>query len=151
VLAAKNALEAEGQKIDTPGSHVPPFNPPPLSAADRRLLAAFDLYVAHVSASPELPAIEYRRARLLYDRDHLAEAAPLFWRLVERHPGSELAVYAANLHLDALNALDRKAEVCAGGRKLLAGPLAARDPQAQREWRKLVADCAKREAPAKRP
>jgi hypothetical protein len=104
-----------------------------------------------VPASPELPAIEYRRARLLYDRDHLAEAAPLFWRVVERHPGSELAIYAANLHLDALNALGRKTEVCASARRLLAGPVVARDPEAQRQWRRLVADCAKLGAPAKRP
>jgi tetratricopeptide (TPR) repeat protein len=148
VLSAKNALEADGAKLEATSSSRPPFTPQPLSVADRRLLAAFDLYVASVPDSPELPALEYRRARLLYDRDHLAEAASLFWRVVERHPGSELAIYAANLHLDALNALGRKTEVCASARKLLAGPVVARDPEAQRQWRRLVADCAKLEAKA---
>jgi tetratricopeptide (TPR) repeat protein len=149
MLAAKNALEAEdGRKLEAqPAPHKPPFTPQPLSAGERRLMAAFDLYVASVPSSPELPAIEYRRARLLYDRDHLAESAPLFWRLVERHPGNELALYAGNLYLDSLNALGRQAEVCAGARKLLAGPL-ARDAEAQRQWRRLVADCVRLEAKA---
>ena len=92
-------------------------------------------------SSPELAAIKYRRARLLYDRDHLEEAAPLFWQLVEQHPDSELAVYAGNLHLDSLNALKRRGEVCAAARTLAEGPLAARDAQAQREWSRIVADC----------
>jgi tetratricopeptide (TPR) repeat protein len=150
VLAAKNALEAGGGRLEPPAANKPPFTPQPLSAGERRLMDAFAAYIAAVPDSPELPAIEYRRARLLYDRNHLAEAAPLFWKLVERHPGSELAVYAGNLHLDALNALGRKGEVCAAARKLLAGPLAARDAQFQRELRGLVGGCARlerREAP----
>ncbi|HXU83260.1 MAG TPA: tetratricopeptide repeat protein [Polyangia bacterium] len=148
MLAAKNALEAEGTKLEQAAAGKPPFTPRPLTTGDRRLLDAFDLYVSSVPSSPELAAIEYRRARLLYDRDHLAEAAPLFWRVVERHPDSELAVYAGNLYLDALNALGRKEEVCAAARRLVAGPVAARDPQFQRELRRLVGDCARLEAKA---
>jgi cellulose synthase operon protein C len=143
MLAARNAVEAEDGKVE---ENTPAGPPRPLSPAEKRLMAAFDLYVASVPTSPELPAIEYRRARLLYDRNHLAEAAPLFWRVVERHPESELAIYAGNLHLDSLNVLQRKAEVCSGARKLLQGPLAARDAQAQREWKRIVADCARLEA-----
>jgi TolA-binding protein len=143
VLAAKNALEAEeGRPVDPrPGARAPVQSPQALSAGDRRLLGAFELYLAHVPSSPELPAIKYRRARLLYDRDHLAEAAPLFWQLALQHPDSELAIYAGNLHLDSLNALKRRDEVCASARALVQGPLAARDAQAQREWRKIVGDC----------
>jgi TolA-binding protein len=151
VMAAKNALEAEeGRKLEAAaaGAAGPPQ---PLSAGERRLMAAFDLYVASVPASAELAAIEYRRARLLYDRDHHAEAAPLFWQVVERHPDSELAIYAGNLHLDALNVLGRKAEVCAGARKLLASPLAARDAEAQRQWRRIGVDCARLEAKSGSP
>jgi tetratricopeptide (TPR) repeat protein len=149
MLAAKNALEAEeGRKIEKPATG--PVGPPqPLTAGERRLVAAFELYIAHVPESAELAAVEYRRARLLYDRDHHAEAAPLFWRVVERHPDSELAIYAGNLYLDSLNLLHRRADVCDGARKLLVGPLAARDAEAQRQWRKLVGDCARLEARAR--
>jgi tetratricopeptide (TPR) repeat protein len=149
MLAAKNALEAEeGRKVEGAGERG--AGPPqPLSAGEKRLMAAFELYLASVPDSPELPAIEYRRARLLYDRDHHAEAAPLFWRVVERYPDSELAIYAGNLHLDSLNVLERKSEVCGAARKLLASPLAARDAEAQRQWRRIVADCGRMEARAR--
>jgi TolA-binding protein len=139
VTSAKNA--AEGQP---PPARAAQGAPQPLSAGDRRLLAAFDLYVAHVPSAPELPAVEFRRARLLYDRDHLAEAIPLFQQIAQRHPQSELAIYAANLRLDSLNALGGTAELCASVRELLAGPLAARDAEAQRQWRQLAGQCASR-------
>jgi tetratricopeptide (TPR) repeat protein len=151
VLAAKNALEAEeGHRIDPrPAGRRPPGPPQPLSAGDQRLLAAFDLYVTTVPSSPELAAIEYRRARMLYERDHLEEAVPLLWRVVERHPENELAIYAGSLHLDALNRLGRKAELCRSARTLATGRLAARDGEARKQWGRIVADCERIEARAK--
>ena len=53
------------------------------------------------------------------------------------------------LHLDALNALDRTAEVCVAARKLASGPLGARDADAGRQFQGLVRDCERREAGAR--
>jgi tetratricopeptide (TPR) repeat protein len=138
VLAAKNAAEREPPAKSDPTTGLAPQ---PLSPGDRRLLSAFELYIARVPSSPELPAIEYRRARLLYDRNHFEEALPFFRQLVERHPESELAIYGGNLYLDSLNVLGRRRELCQAVRALLAGPLPARDAQAQKEWRRLGAQC----------
>jgi tetratricopeptide (TPR) repeat protein len=144
VLAAKNASEGEPARPQTK----PVTTPQPLSPGDRRLLSAFELYIARVPSAPELPAIEFRRARLLYDRGHLEESLPFLWQLVQRHPDSELAIYAGYLYLDVLNALGREAAVCTAVGSLLAGPLAARDAEAQRQWRALAADCQR---PRSRP
>jgi tetratricopeptide (TPR) repeat protein len=135
VLAAKNALEAEPTRAPAKG-----LTPQPFSIGEQRLLAAFDRYLAHVPDGEVVP-VKYRRARLHYEHNQFATAIPLFQELVEHHPGSELAIYSANLVLDSQNALRKTKDVCAYVAKLLAGPLPARDAQANREWRKLASQC----------
>jgi tetratricopeptide (TPR) repeat protein len=138
VLAARNELELDGPPAQ-PAEQARPFSPD-----ETRMLAAFELYQAHVPSSPERPMIDFRRARLLYERGHFGEAAPLLMAVVEQHPDSELATYAANLHLDALARLGRPA--CPSVRALVAGPVAARDAEARRSWRRLASECDRREA-----
>jgi tetratricopeptide (TPR) repeat protein len=135
VLSAKNALEAE------PAAPAPAgLAPQPFSPAERRLLAAFDLYLATV-AKGEVAPIKYRRARMYYDHNQLAAAVPLFQELALHHPESELAIYAANLALDSLNALKQKPALCAYLATLVGGPLPKKDGRAASEWRKIASQC----------
>src|SRR6185369_17310935 len=74
----------------------------------QRLLAAFDRYLAIVSATAKDRAnMEYRRAKVFYDYQHFAEAAPIFDHVVIAYPDNELATYAANLEMDCLAILKR--------------------------------------------
>ena len=49
--------------------------------------------------------MEYRRARIWYDYQHFAEAAPLFEHIFANYPNDELAIYSANLEMDCLASL----------------------------------------------
>jgi tetratricopeptide (TPR) repeat protein len=79
--------------------------PRPFTETERRMADAFARYVCVVPSSEDLATVEYRRARLYYEANRFEEAAVLFRGVADRHPASELAIYAANLHLDSLNAL----------------------------------------------
>jgi tetratricopeptide (TPR) repeat protein len=109
VLAWKNALA-----IDDTGA--PPVDHKSLKPVDipahwKKMLAAFDTYIKYVPDSPELPKIRYRKARVYYEHNHFEEAARYFQEVVDKHPNDELAIYSANLLLDAYNAAGKPKEV----------------------------------------
>jgi tetratricopeptide (TPR) repeat protein len=126
VLATKNALKLDDAPAPVSDGT---SSPVPLSAAERKMLTAFDVYIAHVSDGAALLKIEYRKARIYYDHRDLATAAGLFRAIVDRHGGEddELIAAAINSELDALNLLGRTAEVCTRVHALQGGPAAARD------------------------
>jgi cellulose synthase operon protein C len=140
VLAAKNAVEQEAGHPDDrrAGAASGARSPLPLTDAERKLQAAFDLYLAGPFRSPEAVRMKFRRARLLYDKNHFADSIPLFADIVTSHREDELAIAAATLQLEALTALGRGAQAEATARELLAGPLAARDREAAAAWKKLL-------------
>jgi tetratricopeptide (TPR) repeat protein len=85
---------------ETPrGRHLHPA-PRPIPEKWARFLEALDLYVAVVPRSPELVKIKYRKARILYEFDHLDEAMPIFADIARHFQDSELAVFAADLLFD---------------------------------------------------
>ncbi|MBK8481750.1 MAG: tetratricopeptide repeat protein [Proteobacteria bacterium] len=108
VIAWKNALnvaeEVKDHDASAPGEK---FEPRPIPANQQKMLVAFDTYLKHVPDAPERPAILYRKARTYYEHNHFAEAVDGFAQVLEQYPAHELAVYAANLLLDALNILKR--------------------------------------------
>jgi tetratricopeptide (TPR) repeat protein len=145
VLAVMNAVGA-GEDALRPAA--PAAKPSPLTPAAKSLLEAFETYLTYVPASDQASRMRFRRARLLYDFGHLARAIPAFAEIVEKDAGHEIAIYAANLHLDSLQVLKRRAELCAHARGYVKGPLAARDAEFARQLERLVAGCASSEKSA---
>jgi TolA-binding protein len=85
--------------------------PEPISENERKMIAAFHVYRARVPDAPELPVIIYREAYIDYDHNRFDDAEPLFLEVVQKYPAHELAAFAANLFLDALNAQGKTAEL----------------------------------------
>lgn len=102
VISAKNAAP----RVDG-APPCPDLKPCAIPADQRRLLDAFDRYLALVAQDQHRPAMEYRKAKLLYDLQHFAEAAPIFDHIFSAYAGNELATYSANLEMDCLALLKR--------------------------------------------
>jgi tetratricopeptide (TPR) repeat protein len=101
--------------------------PRALPEPQRKLLAAYDVYLSHVrdSNDDERVAVAFLKANLLRRFDHLADAIPLFEDIVAKHPDHETAEYAAQLVLDSDNRLGREAAMLAFARGLAPAFLAA--------------------------
>jgi tetratricopeptide (TPR) repeat protein len=80
---------------------VPP--PKPLPESHVKFIKACDIYSKFVKESEYLVDIEYDAARIYYDFNQFNEAIPRFKSISEKHPEHRLAVFAANLLLDAYN------------------------------------------------
>ena len=78
----------------------PTYKPKDIPETWKTMLDAFDTYVQYVPNAPELVTIKYRRARVYYEYNHFAEAAPLFEDIVKNHTKDDLAIYSANLYFD---------------------------------------------------
>ncbi len=81
------------------------LKPRSFTEVEAGMINAFHRYTCFVKNSDDLPTIKYRRARIFYEANHFEEAAYLFRDIAWNHSKSDLAVYAANLYLDSLNAL----------------------------------------------
>lgn len=79
--------------------------PRDFSTTEQGMLNAFRRFVCFVRDSEELPQVKYRRARIYYEANHFEEASVLFRDIAMNHPQHELAEFAANLYLDALNSI----------------------------------------------
>ena len=120
VIAAKNAVKPAARDGGPP---CPDLKPCAIAPDRRRLLAAFDRYLALVADGPERPIIEYRKAKLLYDEQHFAEAAPIFDHVFVAYAGNELATYAANLEMDCWALLKREHELRALVERVKKSPI----------------------------
>ena len=112
----------------------PDAKPCPISANLQRMLAAFDRYLAIVPESPEVPTVEYRKARVYYEHNQLAEAAPLFDHILVTYPNTELAAYSANLEMDCFAVLKRYDALRALVERVKKSP-AMKDPVVQQQVR----------------
>jgi len=110
VIAWKNALAIEEKDYETK-ENADPSKPIEIPPKLQKMLSAFDTYVKYVPDAPELVQIKYNRARIYYEHNRFADAAPLFDDIASKHSDHELAVYAANLFLDSLNVLERYGEL----------------------------------------
>jgi tetratricopeptide (TPR) repeat protein len=99
-------------------------HPAPKSIPDswKRFLDAIDLYLAQVKSSPERVKVKYRKARILYEYDHLDEAIPIFRDIAFHDQDSELAVFAADLLFDCYAQKEDKAQLSAASGELCAAP-----------------------------
>ena len=95
----------------------------------QKMINAFDTYLKYVPDAKETVTIMYRRARIFYEYNHFAEAAPLFQEIVDKHCDDDLAIYSANLLLDSLNALGKTKEVVENVDKFLDKQCLMKDPE----------------------
>ena len=131
VLAWKNAFMSEdepkrqadpGHDRLRSGSACGRFAKLPVPENQQKMINAFRTYRKHVPDAPELPVMLYREGYIYYDHNQFDRAEPLFLEVVEKHAKHELAVYAANLYLDALNMECKSKEVLSAARKFLDTP-----------------------------
>ena len=94
-----------------------------LSAAEARFLQAGERFTCAAPQHRHATTIRYRVARVYYQADHFAEAAPRFREIAMREPTSELAEYAANLYLDSLDQLGRRDHACVLELQRMVAPL----------------------------
>lgn len=94
--------------------------PLPISARDRQMLKAFDLYLAHVKdrADADRPGIAYLKARTYMRYHRHDDAIPLLADIVERHLDHDSAPHAVASLLDALVLSEREDQLIARVGKL---------------------------------
>jgi TolA-binding protein len=114
--------------------------PRPVPDNQQKMIAAFHTYAKEVPDAPEIPVMFYREAYVLYDHDQLDRAEPLFLAVVQKYPKHELAIFSANLFLDALNMECKTKEVLAWARKFLDMPELARDAAFVAQMISLISD-----------
>jgi tetratricopeptide (TPR) repeat protein len=141
VISTKNAINGPEDATATPPC--PDMKPCAIPADRQRLIAAFDRYFDLVPASPERPAMEYRRARIWYAYQHFAEAATQFDRIFVGYPDNELATYSANLEMDCLAKLKRYDELRRLVERVKKSPV-MKDAVVQQEVQQLDAELKKK-------
>jgi tetratricopeptide (TPR) repeat protein len=97
-----------------------------LRPCKERDLKRFDQYLALNEPSPEddtYVKILYRKARLLFDANYFVGAFPLFQRIIAEFPSSELALYAAFLHVRGLKLVGQYLEAISAADDYLNGLL----------------------------
>ncbi len=112
-VAASSAPHSSGTRRGhaAPSAPTPAPGPPParaLTSFEAAMARAFQRYLCVVADAEERATVHYRLGRVYYDASHFEEASVAFRAVATEHPGSELGEIAANLHLDALNAIYRR-------------------------------------------
>ena len=103
---AKPEKQAKGKKKAAATAEVK-IEKRDLTEVEKGMLKAYERYICYVAEGEDLVRIKYRRARIYYEANWLAEAAVLFKDIAYKHSDApeDLGVYAANLYLDCLNAI----------------------------------------------
>ncbi len=104
-LLASTEEDEDGKKKDDKPK--PPPTPKEIPDLHQRLIRACKLYSELNPDGERIVDVKYTMARVYYDYDHLEEAIVAFKDIAYSHPEHRLAVIAANLHLDALNILNK--------------------------------------------
>ncbi len=142
VLAWQNALNVDdgGQGPDKDKLNAKDLKPKPIPDYQKKMIAAFDVYLKYVPSAPELAKIKYKKARIYYDYNHFDDAVKLFQQIVDKHPGDELGVISANLLLDSLNIMGRTQEVVATVDRFSRMPELMKDAEFQKQMTLLRID-----------
>ena len=105
-IGSEAAGEGDGKdKKEAKKKEVP--KPKDIPELHQRLVKACERYMDYAPKGEKIVDVKYTRARVFYDYDHLEKAADAFKEVAWSHPDHRLAVIAANLHLDSLNALNQ--------------------------------------------
>ncbi len=82
--------------------------PRDLSDDERAMAHAFQRYLCTAPDGEDRATVQYRLARIYYEARHFEEASVAFRAVAMEHADDPLGEIAANLHLDALNAIFRR-------------------------------------------
>jgi hypothetical protein len=110
----------------------PELSEQPIPQLEQRMLDAFRAYLGRLPDGPNAEVVRYRLARVLYEYQHLEEAAPQFRAIVDDHPDSDEAVPAAHLLLDCLAIMKSYSELEATVDRFLQTPQLVRDADFKR-------------------
>ena len=86
------------------------MKPRELNELEKKLIASLNRFICHYPKGHNIEDMKYRRARIYYEANLFAQSAVLFRDIVFDHPEHKVAVFAANLILDSLNALGSAVE-----------------------------------------
>ncbi|HEY5937915.1 MAG TPA: tetratricopeptide repeat protein [Kofleriaceae bacterium] len=112
MLAQMKALQVDPtvrqQPIDDAAYATVP-KPKQFPEREQALLAAYDLYLTHVTDPKDDERIDvtFHKANLLRRFDHHEPALAIFEQIIAAHPGHETAEWSAQLALDSYNRLQR--------------------------------------------
>jgi tetratricopeptide (TPR) repeat protein len=79
------------------------YPPKPLSELDKKVLAAYEIYMKYLPKGEKIVEVWYDYARTYYDYNEFDKAQPYFEKIVNERSDHYLAPYAGNLLLDILN------------------------------------------------
>jgi cellulose synthase operon protein C len=133
LVSRKNAIHSPQETGGKP--LCPDSNPCPIPEDQQRLVASFERYITIVPNSPERSNVEYRRARIFFEHNHFAEAAPMFDHIVIAYPDNELAIYSANLEMDCLALLKRHDALRSLVERVKKSPTLMKDATTQKQVR----------------
>ncbi len=105
IASTQEKKDKDGKVIEEKIKPAP--TPKEIPDLHQKLIRACKLYSELNPDGERIVDVKYTMARVYYDFDHLAEAAEAFKDVAYNHPDHRLSVIAANLHLDALNLLNR--------------------------------------------
>ena len=71
----------------------------------KKFLWALDKYIELNPKGERIVDVKYKKAYTFYEFNHFDKAIPLFEDVAFNHSNHQLAIFAAELHLDAINAL----------------------------------------------
>jgi hypothetical protein len=94
--------------------------PKPLEPRDKALLRTIEIYLTFAPPPDEAATVKFLRATVLWRRDRIDEALPIFIDIVDHHRDHEVAESAANLVLDSYNLLRRYDQLNAFAEKIRA-------------------------------
>jgi outer membrane protein assembly factor BamD (BamD/ComL family) len=125
VLGWKNAFDVDPRPkvqagpIDDQAYEAVP-RPRPIPERERKMIAAFDLYITYVRNpdDDELVRIKFAKANVYRRYDQYDLAIPLFTEVLAKHRTHEVAEVAAQLLLDSYNRLRRHDEMLAAAARL---------------------------------
>jgi TolA-binding protein len=78
----------------------------PLAPPYVKLVESSDRFTTMLPKSDRAPAIAYRAAEVFYKHDNLDEARARFEKIVQDHPGTDVARYSANLIIESYLAVE---------------------------------------------
>ena len=107
IIASTEDSEGKDGKKKDDGKPKPPPAKKEIPDLHQKLIRACKLYSELNPDGDRIVDVKYTMARIYYDFNHLEDAAAAFKDIAYSHPDHRLSVIAANLHLDALNLLNK--------------------------------------------